>query len=125
MVFGFIAGITLMRAGFSLVNFGFISALNAGTTATIFSILAVLVVYVFIVITIVNKAFSLIYLLANQIMRWIGGQPEHTDTDALVREVKTGFDSTVGRDQALMNRAAAGAGAGGRVRRVEPPAPPF
>jgi len=127
MVLGFIVGITLMRAGFSLLNFGFISALNAGTTSTVFSILAVLVVYVFIAMTLVNKSFSLIYLLANQVMRWIGGQPEHTDTDAIVREIKTGFDSTVGRDQALMNRAAAGLGGPGApgARPANPPPPDF
>lgn len=127
MIVGFIAGITLMRAGFSLLNFGFIAALNAGTTSTVFSVLAVLIVYVFVAMTIVNKAFSLIYFLANQVMRWIGGQAEHTDTDAIVREIKTGFDSTVGRDQALMNRAAQGAGAGGVVpaRPANPPAPDF
>ncbi len=108
MIFGFVAGITLMRAGFSFLNFGFIPALNAGTTPTIFSILSVLVVYAFIVMSIVNKSFSLIHLLPAQVMRYIGGQAEHSDTQETVREVKTGFDSTVGRDQALMNRAAGG-----------------
>ncbi len=127
MVFGFVVGITLMRAGFSLLNFGFISALNAGTTATVFSILSVLVIYVFVVMAIVNKAFSLIYLLANQVMRWIGGQAEHTDTDAIVREIKSGFDSTVGRDQALMGRGGAApvAPPGGRPPRPDFPRPNF
>ena len=54
---------------------------------------------------IIMRIFLLpVLMIFGFVARWIGGHPEHTDIQEVIREVKTGFDSTVGRDQALMNR---------------------
>ena len=89
----------LLRAGIALVNFGFIPAINEGAAVSIFSILVILGLYVGIMTSIVNKSFSLIYLLPNQIMRWMGGSAESGDPSDMVKEAKGSFDSGAGQGQ--------------------------
>lgn len=100
MIFGFVLASSLLRAGIALVNFGFIPAITEGAAVSIFSILAVLGMYVALMTAIVNKSFSLIYLLPNQIMRWMGGTAEgdHGAGD-MAKEAKTGMDSGAGQAQ--------------------------
>ncbi len=100
MIFGFVLGASLLRAGIALVNFGFIPAITEGAAVSIFSILAVLGMYVGIMTAIVNKSFSLVYLLPNQIMRWMGGSAEsdHGAGD-MAKEAKGSFDSGAGQAQ--------------------------
>jgi len=62
MIFGFVLGASLLRAGIALVNFGFIPAIQQGAAVSIFSILAVLGMYVAIITAIINKSFSLILI---------------------------------------------------------------
>ncbi|HXH54210.1 MAG TPA: DotA/TraY family protein [Gammaproteobacteria bacterium] len=97
MIFGFVLGSSLLRAGIALINFGFIPAINEGAAVSIFSILAVLGFYVGIITSIVNKSFSLIYVLPNQIMRWMGGSAEGGDPGDMVKEAKGGLDSGAGQ----------------------------
>jgi len=52
------------------------------------------------VAAIVNKSFSLIYLLPNQIMRWMGSSAESDHGAAeMAKEAKGGFDSGAGQGQ--------------------------
>jgi conjugal transfer/type IV secretion protein DotA/TraY len=99
MIFGFVLGASLLRAGIALVNFGFIPAITEGAAVSVFSIIAILGMYVGIITAIVNKSFSLIYVLPNQIMRWMGGGAETSDTDAMVKEAKGGMDTGAGAAQ--------------------------
>ena len=100
MIFGFVLASGLLRAGIALVNFGFIPAITEGAAVSIFSILAVLGMYVAIMTAIVNKSFSLIYLLPNQIMRWMGSSAESDHGAAeMAKEAKGGFDSGAGQGQ--------------------------
>lgn len=91
MIFGFVLGASLLRAGIALVNFGFVPAITEGAAISIFSILAVLGMYIAIITAIVNKSFSLIYVLPNQIMRWMGGTAETGDAEAMVEKAHGGF----------------------------------
>lgn len=93
MIFGFVLGASLLRAGIALINFGFIPALTEATVPSIFSIIAVLTMYVFIIMSLVNKSFSLIYMLPNQIMRWMGGNAETFEPGDMMKEAKAGFDT--------------------------------
>ncbi|MBP6103836.1 MAG: DotA/TraY family protein [Gammaproteobacteria bacterium] len=103
MLFGFILGAGLLRAGIAMINFGFLPAINTASSPTLFSILAILMMYIFLVMAIVNKSFSLIYLLPNQIMRWIGGPTETSDPSDMIKEAKGGFDSGAKAGQAALN----------------------
>jgi len=103
MLFGFILGAGLLRAGIAMINFGFLPAINSATSPTIFSIIAILMMYIFLVMAIVNKSFSLIYLLPNQIMRWIGGPTETSDPSDMLKEAKGGFDTGAKAGQGALN----------------------
>lgn len=109
MIFGFVLGASLLRAGIAFVNFGFIPAIQEGAATSIFSILAVLGMYVGIMTALINKSFSLIYLLPNQIMRWMGGQAEGGGPEEMVKEAKGGFDKGAESAQKGLSQSASGA----------------
>jgi len=93
MIFGFVLGASLLKAGMALVNFGFIPALNEGTLSSFFSILAVMGLYMFLMMAIVTKSFSLIHMLPNQIMRWMGASEERFEPGEMIAEAKKGFET--------------------------------
>ena len=99
MIFGFVLGASLLRAGIAFINYGFIPALTSSTLPSIMSIMAVLGLYTMLIVSIVTKSFSLIYLLPNQIMRWMGGQAESSDPSDMVKEAKGGFDEGAKKGQ--------------------------
>ncbi len=115
MIFGFVLGATLLRAGLDLLNNGFIAAVRENTMPTMFSALAVLGLYMGLVSTIINKSFSLIYMLPNQIMRWMGGPTESSSVgEEMSKEAKGGFDGGAQAGQtALQGVGDAAAGAAG------------
>ncbi len=105
MIFGFVIATTLLRAGIAFINFGFIPALNTATSPSIFSVLAVLGMYVSLIMAIVTKSFSLIYMLPNQVMRWMGGPAENFDPSDMTKQAKEGFDSGAAKGQAIGDAA--------------------
>lgn len=82
MIFGFIGGIILAYIGVWLLNdgFGYVSSAmitNLGSLAAyIFAPFALLIIYTTLVLTVVNKAFSLIHILPDKVTRWLGGGGE-------------------------------------------------
>ncbi len=110
MVFGFVMGASLLRAGIALINFGFIPALTQGTYPSMFSILAVIGMYTMLIMAIVNKSFSLVYMLPNQIMRWMGGPAENFDPSDMTGKAKEGFDAGAKKGQAAVEKGGGGAG---------------
>jgi conjugal transfer/type IV secretion protein DotA/TraY len=94
MIFGFVLGAGILRAAIQLVNFGFVTAVGQSTVPTLFSIIPVVGIYTMLIIGLVNKSFSLIYMLPNQIMRWMGGAPEEGGGSPaeLIGEAKKGFE---------------------------------
>ncbi len=105
MIFGFVMAGSLLNAGIAFINYGFLPALNSATTPSMFSILAVLGMYVSLIIAIVNKSFSLVYMLPNQIMRWMGGPTENFDPSDMTKQAKEGFDSGASKGQAIGDAA--------------------
>lgn len=103
MIFGFVLGISLLRAGIALVNFGFIPAITQGAAVSFFSILAVLGMYIGVITVIINKSFSLIYVLPNQIMRFMGASGEGEAAGGDVEKAKGGFDSGAGQGQKALD----------------------
>lgn len=83
MILGFIFGISLLTVAIKMLNFGFWETLVSSTGGTagvgIFGMLAVFVMYAAIATAITHEAFSLIYLVPNKVLRWIGGSPEGED----------------------------------------------
>lgn len=106
MIFGFILGASMLRAALNMINFGFgivtqpPSAGGASMLAspTTFTFVPILMLYSMFVIAVVNKSFSLIYVLPDQILRWIGHSGEKTDV-GMMSEAQKGFESGAGKVQ--------------------------
>jgi defect in organelle trafficking protein DotA len=89
MVIGFMIAINLVQATISMVNYGFAATLKASTGSLgLFSLIAVICIYGGMVITIIHECFSLIYVLPDKIIRWIGGSAEQSSVKSSVQEVK-------------------------------------
>jgi defect-in-organelle-trafficking protein DotA len=101
MLFGFVIAGALLRAILTMVNNGFVNAVEEATQqrSTLFSIFPVLGLYTFFVIGVVNKSFSLIYELPNKILRFMGISPESGEPGELVKEAKGGFDQGAATSQ--------------------------
>lgn len=78
MIIGFIAGISLSYVAVWLLNRGFSQALTVLVTSTeglawIFLPCSILSVYTVLIVEIINRAFSLIHVLPDEVLRWVGG----------------------------------------------------
>jgi hypothetical protein len=57
----------------------------------------VLIIYVYITISVINQAFSLIYQVPEKLLRWIGGAPEANTTAQMMGEIKGGSAQSAGQ----------------------------
>lgn len=139
MIFGFIFAARLLRAIVEFINFGFFQTalliLNPGSfiagavgamtvaggiggmaTGAIVTIIFIIMIYATLIITVTNRVFSLIYLLPDKILRWIGGQAEAAGQEAekIEGKAKGGYDkgsASVSKVQAGMaSQASKGVG---------------
>ena len=107
MIFGFILASTLVRAGLVMLNFSFDTTLkHAFPNPSIFSIIAILGLYLGLMLAIVNQSFTLIYDLPNKIFRWMGGQQEqHPGAEKMTGEAKGQFDAAASKGQDAAGKA--------------------
>jgi len=106
MVLGFILAIQLLYVAISMLNFGFWATLMASTGGAsgvgMFGMVAVLLMYAAIATGIVHEAFSLIYLLPNKVLRWMGGGPEEEEAGRQVKELKGSVEKGAGIGKSAM-----------------------
>ncbi len=96
MLFGFILAAGVLRGGLTLINFGFMKAVNDSVLPTIFSIIPTIGIYTFLVVAVVNQAFSLIYELPNRIMTYMGMRHEGFGgqvAEKMTGQAKEGFQA--------------------------------
>lgn len=93
MIFGFILAGSLLRAGLTMLNFGFVKAVNQSVLPTVFNVVVTLVILVAVDTMFVNKAFELIHLLPSKILRFMGLTPEEGGEKEMVGKAKEGFDT--------------------------------
>ena len=103
MVFGFILAARLFRAILSYVNATFIEAYTSigGIQFSILLPIVLIALYAGFMIALANKSFSLIYVIPDRVIRWIGGSPETTDAGA-VQEAKGSFEKGKGAAESGM-----------------------
>jgi len=93
MIIGYIAGISLSYVGVWIMNAGFENVLeylqgNEGwgsspmPYAQVFGYFFASLLYTSMYMTIVQKSFTLIAILPDKVLRWIGGQAEQTGQEA-------------------------------------------
>lgn len=101
MIIGLIGGIILSYVSVWLLNEGFFGAFfvsmisNVSGLALIFAIPAILIIYTVIIISLMNFSFSLINVIPDKVMRWIGGQQEGVagEVGKMMGETQSGFRS--------------------------------
>lgn len=87
MILGFIVAIKLLAIGVKLVNFGFSTVVYENKPAfSLFFPIAVVVLYAGLLTYIVHEAFSLIYVIPDKVLRWMGGTPEGEDIMGKVKK---------------------------------------
>jgi defect in organelle trafficking protein DotA len=104
MIFGLFAGIILSYVGVWLVNDGFAQALmilmeGVQGWSVIFVPIVIIIIYMGIVLAIMNKSFTLIYVVPDKVLRWIqGGQQEALGAEAagMADQVKGTFQAGTG-----------------------------
>lgn len=93
MVIGFAIAAKLVDAMIAMLNYGYFATLSSNTQSTgLFGSLATLGLYGGVAIAIIHECFSLIHVLPDKIIRWIGGQAEQSNVKQLVAEAKKGAE---------------------------------
>lgn len=91
MIIGLFAGIIISRVVLSFLNSGFFGIVFDVQTFNMFSFVAILVVYCFLMVSIVNQSFALIYVIPDRVMRWIGQAEQTSNAQEALQGSKEGF----------------------------------
>ncbi len=95
MILGFVAGTKFLVVAIKFLNYGFAATVNSQLTGIgLFSSMMILVIYVGLVLSMVNEAFSLIYVLPEKTLRWIGGHGMGGVEGKLLKEAHDSSEKT-------------------------------
>lgn len=89
MVIGFIGATLLVRTVIEMINYGFSATLSASVAGVgMFGLIAIIALYGGLMLAVVHECFSLVYVLPDKILRWIGGQAEQSSVAGQVKELE-------------------------------------
>ncbi|MBS0286310.1 MAG: DotA/TraY family protein [Proteobacteria bacterium] len=94
MILGFIFGQKVLMVAIGILNFGFSGALKMSLVSGVgpFGFIAILMMYTAIAVALVHESFSLIYVLPDKVVRWMGGQGEGSEAGHLAKEMQAAHD---------------------------------
>lgn len=94
MMLGFIFGMKLLNVAIGMLNFGFASTLTMSIAGGVglFGFVSIIILYVGLATALVHEAFSLIYVLPDKVLRWMGGQGEGVDVGGQAKELSGAVD---------------------------------
>lgn len=93
MIIGFIAGSKLLITGVELLNFGFREAVGSQIGMLgMLGALVLIVLYTALVTSVAHKSFSLIHVIPDRVIRWIGGSPGQSSDSRELQQTQSGFD---------------------------------
>jgi conjugal transfer/type IV secretion protein DotA/TraY len=111
MIIGLFAGMIVSRVVLRFLNAGYFGILfdvgqynPVGTVMPAFSIftfLTMVVVYGMILITVVNQSFSLIYVVPDRVMRWLGVSEQTSGVQEALQASKGGYEQVAGAAKEL------------------------
>lgn len=97
MIMGLLFAMNLAKVAVQLLDYGFLfvfteignmnSAGSDGITNA-FIMLGAMTVYVYVLMTIIDQSYSLIYQVPDKILRWIGGPQDSSSTAQMANQVK-------------------------------------
>ncbi len=109
MLTGFLLGTKLLYVVLELLKYGFRGfVMNNLSGIGIFGAIAIIIIYMGIITTLTHQAFSLIHVIPDKVLRWMGGQPETQDVSGKVQGIK-GYAQKGGQAGTGMMKGGAGA----------------
>ncbi len=104
MILGFIFAAQIVIVAIGMLGYGFYGALIGNTYSIgLFGMVAVICLYAAIATTLVHESFSLIYVLPDKILRWMGGQPEGQEIAGMLGKAKGGAEAGAAAGKATMS----------------------
>jgi conjugal transfer/type IV secretion protein DotA/TraY len=90
MILGFIFAQKMIMVAIGMLNFGFAGtlAMSMGGGIGLFGFCCVIMLYAGIAVSLVHEAFSLIYLLPDKVLRWMGEHGESSEAGHLAKEAE-------------------------------------
>ncbi len=93
MIIGFVAGSKLLITGVELLNFGFREAVGSQIGMLgMLGALVLIVLYTALITSMAHKSFSLIHVIPDRVIRWIGGSPGQGGESQALQQTQSGFD---------------------------------
>ncbi|MBA2654538.1 MAG: DotA/TraY family protein [Gammaproteobacteria bacterium] len=96
MVIGLVAGMILSRVVLRFLNSGFFGIVFDIGDFNLFAFVSILVVYCMLLVAVVNQSFSLIYVIPDRVMRWLGVSEQSTGAQEALQSAKGGFEQMTG-----------------------------
>ncbi len=107
MVIGFAIASKLADVMIQMLNYGYFATLSTNTHGTgLFGAIATLGLYGGTALAVIHECFSLIHVLPDKIVRWIGGQADQSNAKALMAEAKKGAEKGAEIGAGIMKGAA-------------------
>lgn len=104
MIFGLVASVLLAKVVMSMINFAFWTTVREGVQPDgLIQIIIFFMAYVMVVVSALNKCFSAIYLVPQQVMSWIGGQGSQYGEAEAVGEMKGQVTGTTDSTRGAMS----------------------
>ncbi len=90
MILGFIFAQKILMVAIGILNFGFKGAMQMSIVGGVgpFGFVAIIVLYTGICTTLVHESFSLIYVLPDKVLRWLGAGGESSEAGHLAKEME-------------------------------------
>ncbi|HET9843327.1 MAG TPA: DotA/TraY family protein, partial [Gammaproteobacteria bacterium] len=116
MVMGFVAAARLAKPVINMINFGFEGVVLMQIGALLlFGNIALIVIYAGICVTAIHQVFSLIYILPDRVIRWIGGQAEQSMVERAMEETKKAAETATHATQQVMKGTTEGIVSAGKM----------
>ncbi len=104
MILGFIFAQKMLMVAIGILNFGFKGTLDMSIVGGVgpFGLVAILMMYVGIATSLVHESFSLIYVLPDKVLRWLGAAGEGSDAGQMAKEMEGAHDAGAGVGKGIM-----------------------
>ncbi len=94
MIIGFVFASKLLMVAVGMLNYGFVNVLNTTILGIgVFGAIAIIVIYAGVLTAIVHEAFSLIYVLPEKALRWMGATGENVDIVGNLKKIEGSADT--------------------------------
>jgi hypothetical protein len=108
MIVGMMAAMLFASVVVSFINAGFLGAMNTivGTSPSMIEIILFISAYSMLLITALNKCYSLIFLIPDKVLTWIGGHAGSYGEAESVSQVKAAVEKTADTVSGAMKSSA-------------------